>query len=233
MMKWKEILAEIFKSLSVIPDIKWDERDILRRANIAQDEIVRNTGCTIKINSDTTSTTGVSEYNKPDDCIRILRVTYASKRLYGVTKSQLDIAASQGAIDSPWTDNSDTPTHYYDEDLIKIGCYPKPDTTGDTITFEYVYLPLDLELNDEDIPFDDIKQLYDYHNLFCAYVLWQCFLETGKEGFLPMAMMHEKIYKDGVVNLARQMQNRPDKIQTFDLIRSRTGKRKLPLTCLE
>ncbi len=221
-MTIKEIFADIDKGLEKMPGLKFERRDILRKLNIAQREIVTYTNATKKIDKTLVSVIGQQEYDKPADCLKLLRVTYIGKKLFNISKAGLDIAVANGSISDPWGTETGTPTHYYDEELGKFGLYPIPDAAGDEIAREYIYMVEDLVDDDNDIPFDDIKQLYPYHQLLITYVFWQCFMVAGIE-YESKANSYENDYKTGLEVLRRQLKVNPDMLTTFSLVRRSIG----------
>ena len=211
-MTLADILLEIKRSCKE-PSVggHWTDTELLRRINIKTKQIVRYTGCLQKVDTSTTSVSGTQEYTKPSTCMRLTRVLFDSKKIYNIPISELDGMSAAGAISHPWTDDSGTPTHYY-ERIDKIGLYPNPDS-AETITLEYIYSPTDLSTS-TDIPFDSVTYLYDYHNLIVFGVLYDCFLEDGNEA---MFQEHKKNYQQGMEDLRRQMLSKPDEMITFGL----------------
>ena len=217
-MTWQEIYSELQKSISLLDKISFDERDLLRMANISQREIVDYTNCTKKTNSTATSTSGTGEYAKPTDYVKMLRVTYDSKPITNISKKDLDLASLRADISNPWTDDSDTPNYYY-EDISTIGFYPIPDATGKTISFEYVYRCADISAL-TDVPFDGLINMLPYHQYLIYHVLWNIYLSLGAN-YLPQAQSYERNYKEGMKLIVRSMNNNPDQLITFSLIKPR------------
>lgn len=229
-MNWGELKADIQKGLSLISDVQWEERDILRRANVAQKVIVRHSGCIINTHN-ATSTSGSASMAKPDLCLRMRSLTYSGKKLYNVAQDVLHIMATTGQIASPWTDISNTPTNYIDEWLTKYMLYPKPNATGDVIVEEYVESPADMVIDDNSIPFNDIKQLYDYHYLISKYVILQSLIEASMKNpaLVQSVQIYNQQYNEGLAFLKVQMENKPDRIITGGLIRRGSGNTNNPI----
>lgn len=226
-MNWGNIHSEIIKGLqNVPPTTKWDERDLLLRANIAQREIVNVTDCVTK-NYSTTSVATTQEYTLPTDYIRIKRLTYLGKKLWNISITQLDISEVTNRISSPWTDDNGTPTHYY-ENKNKVGLYPNPDTTGDAIIVDYIYQVADL-IDETSVPFDGINYMYPYHQYLIYHVLWRCFLELEEDKWKNSAMIYNKMYQDGINLINHKDQSKPDMLTTFDLILNKSDSDTGPL----
>ena len=217
-MTWADILAEIQRGLKE-PSINghWTPAELLRRTNIGQRKIVRFTGCLQTIDTSVTSVAGTAPYNKPTNCLRLIRIIYANKRIYSIPIEDLDIKAGSGEIGSPWQDNSGTPTNYY-ETFTQFVLYPKPEATGDIIGREYLIKPTDL-VNTIDVPFNAVDYLEDYHDLLVSYVLYQCLLEDQLEFYVE----HKNIFEKGMVSLRNEMRNKPDELLTFSLVKRRKG----------
>jgi len=226
-MTWGDLYAEIKRTLkepSAADAGHWTDAEYLRRANIFQRKIVGFTGCLRQTDVSTISVAAQAEYSKPTNCLRWIRITYDDKRLYPISRDDLDILASTGHIDSPWVDSQGTPTNYY-KTFSTYGLYYKPDTDGVVITEEYALKPTDLA-DSNSIPFNSTAILEEYHDLIASAVIWQCFLEDGNE----LWKEHEKAYKSGIIDLRTKTGVKFDAdLGTFTLLKQRVGNRKFPL----
>lgn len=222
-MTLRDILAEIKRSLKEPASGvgHWTDSELLRRVNIGQRKIVRYTDC-LQAKTNINSISGEPNYNKPANFLKIIRVYYGKNRLFGVPVADLDIwsAEMRGQV---WQDIVGNPTHYI-EYPDKITLYPKPISSGDSISIEYVVKPNDLVYVDE-TPFNGVSYLEDYHDLIVSFVLWRCLLEDGNQLYAE----HKNDFLQGVAHLRAEMKGRPDIISSFDLIRpSRINRKPIP-----
>jgi len=228
-MTWGDLFKEIKRTLKepntdVVDSGHCSDAEYLRRANICQRKIVGFTGCLKQTDIATVSVVGQAEYSKPTNCLRWIRLTYDDKRLYPISRDDLDISASTGIISSPWVDSQGTPTNYY-KTFSTYGLYYKPDTAGLIITEEYALKPTDL-VNSDSVPFNGTTILEDYQELIISYVVWRCLLEDGKELFKE----HKNDFIQGMLNLKRVVNVKFDEdLGTFTLLKQRQATTKFPL----
>ena len=223
-----EIEAEIFRSLKEPSSGgHWTEAEILRRINIGQRKVVRITGCLEAVFTAPT-VVGQAPYAKPTKSLRTRRVYYgdSGKRLYPTTSSDLDIMADTGKIGSPWSDEQDEPTHYF-ETPRNIYLYPKPDAI-ETFGIECLLRPDDL-VNPTDTPFNAEPFMEDYHDALVSFVLWRCLLEDGNELFKE----HKQDFIDSLMSIKTDLKRKEDSLGTFGLIRVRRGVGKNPLPFMD
>ena len=225
-MDWSTILSEIQRCLK-LPSTggHWTDAELLRRANIGQRIVCRETDCLQKTTS-SSSVSGTGTYDKASDCLKILRVTYDSEKVYGVTREQLDMMAVNGQITAPWQTDTDTEITNYVEDITSITLYPIPSETGKAVAILHTYAAPDI-VDTTDIPFDSKTHIYDYHDMLKDYVVWQCLLEDQNEFYAVYA----KMFTGKMASLKRAMHERPDEMLTFDMLRKRntTDNNPLPL----
>jgi hypothetical protein len=223
-MDWSEIREEILRSLKE-PSTggTWTPAQLLRRANIVQKRICRDTKCILKFDTSITSIAGTSEYAKPSDSLKILEIRYGNDFLLPIAKASLDMAVLLGNIGDPWQDETGTPREYY-EDRTVFGLYPNPDQTGDLISPLYVAQAVDL-VADGDIPFNDLFDLSDYHDLIIDGVLWRCLYEDDDDRWKES----KKNFIDGMARLYRDMKDKSQLLQTFYLARRRSTRNVYPL----
>jgi len=216
----EEIMKEIFRGLKEPygDSGHWSKEEILRRMNIGQLETVRLTDC-IPTSYTAPTEVGVQEYSRPNTCMRLDRIWYKTKgqRLYPLDTTDLDLWAIEGRISKPWTDNSGEPANYYVRGSF-IGLYPKPDIV-ETFGVEGIRRPDILELASisAQIPFNGKMLMYDFHNILVSYVLWKCLLEDKDEYYKE----HKDEFFRIIATIKMQLiANAPDKMETFDLIRT-------------
>lgn len=220
-MTWAEILAEIKRTLKEPPTGgHWTDAELLRRANIGQRMIVRLTGCLTGAET-ILSVSWQGEYDKPANILKIIRVSYNGKRIYGIPISDLDTTIPN------WQENIGIPTNYY-ETFTKIGLYPKPNATGEPIVVEGVIKPNDLTTGTS-VPFNAVNYLEDYHDLITSFVLYRCLLEDGNQLYTE----HKNNYYQGIMSLKSELLSRPDELRTFSLLRRRHGRSVKPLPFME
>lgn len=228
-MTWGDLFKEIKRTLKepktdVVDSGHWTDAEYLRRANIGQRKIVGFTGCLKQTDITTVSVANQAEYSKPTNCLRWIRLTYDNKRLYPISRDDLDIMASAGQINSPWVDSAGTPTNYY-KTFTTYGLYYKPDTADKIITEEYALKPTDL-VNASSVPFNGTTILEDYQELIISYVIWRCLLEDEKDLFKE----HKNDFIQGILNLKRVMNVKFDEdLGTFTLLKQRVSNAKFPL----
>ncbi len=221
---WSDIRSEIRRLLEEPSTSgKWTDAELLRRANMVIRRIVRDTECLKSVSTANTSVSGTREYNKPSGCLKILLVKYGDNKIHGIPREDLDMAVAVGNIGKPWTDDSDTPTHYY-ETFTTIVLYPNPDDTGTVITIEYLPTPSALAV-DADIPFNSVTYLDDMDDLIVNGVAWKCLFED-KDKFYAECKSE---FLGGITKLRRQLKDKPDTFYTGDLARQRGTKINSPL----
>ena len=236
-MTVEEILQEIFRGLKEkytnADDGHWTKAEILRRVNLGQLKVVRETDCLPTSYTALTSQDGSGnwnqEYTRPNTLMRIDRIWWKQKgrRLFPVNTVDLDIWAEEGRIGKPWTDNTGDLTNYYLRGRF-IGLYPKPNAV-ETWGIEGMRRPDTLLIANisSQIPFQGRMQMYDFHDILVEYVLWKCLLEDQKEIFGE----HKNEFWSTIVSIKKRLiTNIPDQMETFDLIKTpqRKGRGALP-----
>jgi len=228
-MTWGNLFSIIKKTLkepstAVVDSGHWTDAEYLAMANIGQRKIVGFTACLRQTDTSTTSVASQAEYTKPTNCLRWIRITYDDKRLYPISRDDLDILASAAMINAPWVDSEGTPTNYY-KTFSTYGLYYKPNATGTVITEEYALKPTDLTDTDS-VPFNGTTILEEYHDLIATYVIWQFMLQDGNELYKE----HEKIFKEGIRDLRIKTNVKfDDELGTFTLLKQREGINTFPL----
>lgn len=223
-MQWSEMKEEILRTLKEpTSDGTWTDAELLKRANIIQRRVCRESECIITTDTSTTSVADTAEYAKISTCLRIIKIKYGDTKLYGLDANTLDVEETLDNIGSPWQDQTGTPTHYY-ETAINIGLYPKPDSTGDTITQKFVALASDM-VGDTSIPFNDLSYLVDYHDLIIQGVLWKCMFEDSDDRWTEA----KNEFIQGIAKLRADMKNKQQILQTFSLARRKNVENTEPL----
>jgi hypothetical protein len=232
-MKWSDltnnsgILQEIKRSLKEpvgTDQGHWLDSDLLRRANMVMRQVCEVSECLKLLNVSNTSVSGTSQYTKPADCSRIVGVAYGNNRLFGILKAELDIISSQSA--NSWQNWSGPPARYIDQypqdDTITI--VPTPTDTGILISIEYMGQPSEL-VNDTDIPFNAQTNLYSFHDLIVAGVVYRCMLEDKNQFYIEW----KSIYETGMKRLKEFVNKMPDTLMTTILVGGGQGRNISPL----
>lgn len=216
-MQWNDssgntgILQEILDSLEqpLTDTGRWSFALLLRRANNAMRDICDKTDCLKTIDTSTTSVAGTASYDKPSGAGRIIRVNYGNTPVYGIFEAELN--AWNLGNNRDWQDLTDTPTRYVDrpESILLV---PYPDTTGDTITFEYISPPTAMTIATS-IPFDSRADLYAWHDLIAVGVVKRCLMD-GKNADVALISKWEKLYNDGIKSLKKYVNSKPDTMMT-------------------
>ena len=211
------ILEEILRSLKEKPGGHWATSDLLRRANIVQREICKETECLRLVDTSNLSVTGTVVYNKPSGCTRVTRVAYGKKRLFGVLEAELDFISSRR---QHWQDDTHYPARYIDNlpSMTQFTIVPPPQEDGTTITVEYVGQPTDM-VNNTDIPFLALNNLYQYHDLIVAGVVYRCLLEDKNQFYSEW----KSIFNNGKKDMKEALRNMPDTLMTTHLSGRRGG----------
>lgn len=204
------MLAEIKRNLKEpAANGQWTDAELLRRANLFQSRICRDAECLVQLDTTTTSVAAQATYDKPTDCIRLLRVTYAGKRIYGIPREELDLAYGS----SVWTALADTPTRYY-ETHAYIGFYKVPVVTGDTISLDYVCSATAMTLTTS-LPFNGDTDLQEAgSDLIISGVTSRCLMEDKD----PLYAEWKNEYDINVKKLRMTVKDRSQIIMTGGLI---------------
>jgi hypothetical protein len=228
-MQWSDtvnntgILQEILRSLKEpSTDIgHWSFVDLLRRANIVMRTICEQTECLRLTDTSNSSISGTATYNKPTGCARITRVAYGNTRLYGILSSELDINALQD--NTAWQTLTGDCSRYIDNQST-ITIVPKPNSTGTTITIEYIAQPTELTVATS-IPFNALTSLYSFHELIISGVVYKCLLEDKNQFYIPYLTE----YKEGMKRLRDFVKNMPDTMMNTVQVGSSSGRNIFPL----
>lgn len=178
-MTFVEMQEEVARRLEDEDFDNFTKPEIKRGLNFGVQDVAVKTNCLV--GSDTASvTSGQREYDRPDNCLRITRVTYNSDRLGATTFDELD------EDNKDWMDKTGTPTNY----LIvgdELWLYPKPiaDLTDGLEIFS-IKMPDKMEA-DTDVAFNNKKSLYPYHELPILFALHRAYQKDEK--FAPNAAM--------------------------------------------
>ena len=189
---------------------RWDNTELEKRINIAQKDIVAETRC-LDARIRITTIADQREYILPNIVGEITRVSYSNsddtttyRRLPRVNFSKLD------RDDSDWDDESSgEPDCYYTRKACRVGLSPPPssDYVGTSyLQIDCVYIPADLD-EDTDVPFNDRKSLYPYHQLIVWYVCHLCMLEIGN---IQMAQHYNNLYLVGMERLKKDLKTEED-----------------------
>ena len=226
-MIWTNILAEIKRGLKE-PTVNghWSDADFLRRANSGMRRVVRLTGCMRTTDTSDSTVIGTNKYAKPNKCLRLMRVYYkdVGNKLYPTTVTGLDLKVSLGDISDPWSDESDEPTHYcQNEEIGFFFLYPNPDAV-ETLGKEYLLRP-DALVNGGDTPFNSLDYMEEYHELLVEFVLWKCMVEDQNDIFKE----HKEEFFRGIVSIKSDLKKPGEALDTFTTLRSRRGRARGPL----
>ncbi len=207
-----EIRNEIRKILNDTPytnqQQRWSNSLINQRINLAQDDICSKTRC-LRNTFTITTTTGVREYDLPDNLLIIERVAYlitgttdAWKKLEFSTLRTLDGESSE------WENQGDGLPTKYCERGKHIVLKPTPSGTHAKTDALYIdgYALGDSLTSDTSVPFNNIKFLYPYHELIIYYVVSLCYLDEGRD-----ATFFQTKYMMGIKQLQDDLVDRPDR----------------------
>ena len=223
-MNWGEILSEIKRSLKEPEDNgHWSDDEYLRRANMIQRTVCRDAECIINVDTSTLSVVDQATYDKPSNSLRIKSVMYGNTKLYEIEKTELDLGVLNGNLTSPWQEIVGTPNTFYQE-RTEFVVFPVPDTADDVISIISIDQAADL-VESSDIPFDDDFDLEDAHELLVTGVLWKCLLES-KDKFYSE---YKKEFENGVLKLRRNMKQKINVMDSFDLLGKRSSRDTSPL----
>lgn len=206
-MQWSQILAEIKRSLKE-PDTDghWADSELLRRANLIQKEICRQTKCMVKtaqlaVNNDV--------FNLPADCLKILDVSYNNTRLYGTTIDQLDADFELCRHNFSWRQQTGQAEKYY-KDFNVIRLYPQ-DSNATNITVRYIGDADDLQ-DSTDEPFNGASFLQNSCQAIIDGVCFRCLLEDGDQRYVA----YKQLYDIGIEQIKQQLMVE-DKVEFFNL----------------
>lgn len=125
-----------------------------------------------------------AKYVMPVDFMVPVRVTVVNKMLTETSYNELD----QDQLD--WTIRNSTPTSYFMHNVstgvkqIQMGFYPMPSTTTATSAVDVFYLQQVTALNsDTDVPFNDKRFAYIYHDVLVDYATAICWLIQGRADY--------------------------------------------------
>ena len=143
-------------------------------------DVTRRTDCLWNY-ADQTVTAATQTYAVPSDAGRVLAIYYGGtgnwEKLPCVT---MDYLANE--IDPDWFNNTGTIWAYFEAEQNKIGLYKTPTSAEagtDYLRVYYVENP-DTLVNDSDIPFNGVTNLYAYHDLMLLYVMYKAKQMMGK-----------------------------------------------------
>jgi hypothetical protein len=149
-------------------------------ANDAVLDITRRTDC-LQNYADQDVTASTQTYDTPSDSIKILGVYYGGssnwEKLSCVT---MDFLANE--IDTDWLTATGTIYAYFFAERNKIGLYKIPTSAEagtNYLRIYYVEQP-DALVNDSDIPFNSVTNLYPYHELIILYLMFKVKQIVGK-----------------------------------------------------
>lgn len=212
-MQWSDttgnsgILQEINRSLKEpATGGHWTDAELLRRANIVMRNICAETECLKLIDISNLSLAGVSEYLKPAGCSRIVRVAYGNQRLFGIELAELDMSSYQ--TNQVWQNLTGPVARYYEKPLNLV-LVPTPSDNGTVISIEYIAQPTEM-VTATDIPFNANSNLYSFHDLIIAGVVYRCLLEDKNQFYSEWKSIYEKgmeKLKDFIVNMPDTMMN--------------------------
>ena len=226
-MQWSDpvgqtgILEEILRSLKEPAGGQWPTADLLRRANIVMRKICEETECLKFVDTSNTSVAGTSQYNQPAGCSRIIKIAYAGKRIDGIFEAELD-RDCRG-----WSAWSDTPRRYINNNTANppnIVLVPNPSNSGDTIAIQYIIQPTEM-LNATDVPFNGQNNLYSFHDLIVAGVVYRCMLEEKNQFYSEW----KSIYNNGIEKLRDFVRKMPDTMITENVAGHRGGHDTFPV----
>jgi len=226
-MQWSDttnntgILEEILRSLKQPAGGHWPTTDLLRRANIVMRKICQDSECLRMIDTSNTSVSGTAEYSKPTGCQRLVGVAYGNIRIFGILKAELDM--NDYPSGQAWQTLTGTPARYIDKPT-SIQIVPYPNDTGTTIQMEYIAQPTEL-INTTDIPFNAQNNLYSFHDLIVAGVVYRCLLEDKNQFYAEW----KSIYEKGIKSLKEFVRNMPDTLMTISMDGSSQGKNISPM----
>lgn len=230
-MQWSDttnntgILQEIRRSLrQPATGGLWLDTDLLRRANIIMRSICEQSECLRLLDTSNTSISGTAAYNKPTGCSRIIGVAYGTVRIFGVLKSELDMISLQsGQVWQTLSGGCANGGRYIDYPTT-IQLIPAPTDTGTTVTIEYMAQPTELA-NVTDIPFNALSNLYSFHDIIAAGVVYRCLLEEKNQFYSEW----KGIYDRGIARLKDFVRDMPDTLMTTILVGGGGGRNISPL----
>jgi len=192
-MKLSEIITQV-RSLLSEPDAtnsRWTDDELTSWANRGQKEIAVYTKCIRK----SVSITYPTSNTLPDDLFSIYEVKVDGKRVRPASIRELNDFAKD------FETLTGTPSFYYQRQPNTIDLFYKPTDPVTILVYYYAY-PTDLS-NTTDVPFNDIKQYYVYHNILIDYVLWKAHL---KERIFDAAQYYQLEYQRSLATMRMDLE---------------------------
>ncbi len=187
---------------------RWSNTTLNRRINISQKKIAAYVRClTSRIRI--TTIADQRGYIMPDIVGEITRVSYAIssdtttyKRLPRVNYSKLDQDTLQ------WDNESSSDPNKYSLRRNRVELSPPPSSTyAGTyyLQIDFAVIPDDID-EDDDVPWNDKKSLYPYHDIIISDVLSMCFVQSkmfelagyyDKKAGFDMELMKKRLNERG------------------------------------
>ncbi len=198
-MPFKEMKDEIVSRLEDVSFDNFEETEVGIWVNLGVQDVVTKTNC-LQSSATADVNSGQREYTQPDDCFRITRVTYNGKRIGCTNFEELD------TDNVNWEDETGTPTNYI-KYKNEIWLYPMPNadlTAGLKVFYDEM---VEKMTADDDVPFNDRKQLYPYHELPILFALHRAYQKDEKFTPNAQAIMGEYVVR---IRLMRGELSPPD-----------------------
>jgi len=125
-MQLSTIITEVKRQLKEPMDAPghWIDDDYVRRANLVQTEITRNTMCFDSMEQLMPNSIYTAA-QKPSNCLKIIEIRWKNRMLTATNERNVDMYAQQGLIDSEWRTLPGSPIIYIPERMM-INLYPQP-----------------------------------------------------------------------------------------------------------
>ena len=143
-------------------------------------DVVRRTDCLWNV-YDQDVVDGTRTYSPPSDSIKILEVWYGGTGAWEkLPKVTMQFLAHE--IDDEWMNNTGTICSYYEAEQNTIGLYRTPTSNEAGTSYLRIYYveQPDTLVNDSDTPFNNMTNLYPYHDLILLYAMYKAKQMMGK-----------------------------------------------------
>ena len=202
----KEIRLMVQDSAADTVNQQWMDTELYRRVELAQNDIIRKSGCLEQQSTITTSLNAAS-YPLISDCLEIRRVEFttdgsSNSYLLGyVSKRKLD------TMNKDWRNESGKPLYWTDV-LFSSGVitiYPRPSTaySGKTITYDYIgKIDNYSSYASTTTIFEGRPMLIPYYTLVNFYVARLCSIDSRK---WTDAQNFKALYDEGLIILIQEL----------------------------
>lgn len=176
-------------------DPRWSDTVLNTRIDQSHEKIAALAKCIIERYT-TNLVASTAEYTVPDYYLEDISVQVLNSDSQWVTLKKT--TEKERDVKNPkWRDDDlDLPVFYYVRDNV-IGLYPCPTTARTNGLRIDMYRRPDAMTADADIPFEETKEMYPYHESICFDVAANCKFDDGKfnQGFAYRAET-QKIIRD-------------------------------------